>query len=161
MYPPSVVIFCEHSPYSRLYCTYILIQKCQRCQEYLLHCLVSSGNAFLHYAGKNLDVKLNNWKTSELSRIQLQPQSKTLETGLVSGINNVCLGSALHSHCRGQEFESPMLHHSPSGNTVFGRIFYTIRTNFTHSKLEIAKKGGASPLRFPRFFGFLGITILR
>ena len=104
--------------------------------------------------GKNLDVKLNNWKTSELSRIQLHPQSKTLETGLVSGINNVCLGSALHSHCRGQEFESPMLHHIPSENTVFGRIFCVVHTKIACLWPEIAKKGGASPSGFRDFLDF-------
>ena len=47
-----------------------------------------------------------------------------------------------------------MLHHSPSENTVFGRIFYTIHTKFTHSKPEIAKKGGVSPSDFRDFSDF-------
>ena len=44
--------------------------------------------------------------------------------------------------------------HSPSENTVFGRIFYTIHTKFTHSKPEIAKKGGVSPSDFRDFSDF-------
>ena len=47
-----------------------------------------------------------------------------------------------------------MLHHSPSENTVFGRIFYTIHTKFTHSKPEIAKKGGVSLSDFRDFSDF-------
>ena len=47
-----------------------------------------------------------------------------------------------------------MLHHSPSENTVFGRIFYTIHTKATHSKPKIAKKGGVSPSDFRDFFDF-------
>ena len=43
---------------------------------------------------------------------------------------------------------------SPSENTVFGRIFYTIHTKFTHSKPEIAKKGGVSPSDFRDFSDF-------
>ena len=63
------------------------------------------------------------------------------------GISTV--GSALHSHCRGQRFESAMLHHSPSENTVFGRIFYIIHTKITHSKPKIAQNGDTMkpPLR--------------
>ena len=44
--------------------------------------------------------------------------------------------------------------HSPSENTVFGRIFYTIHIKFTHSKPEIAKKGGVSPSEFRDFSDF-------
>ena len=49
------------------------------------------------------------------------------------------LARALHWQCRGQGFESPMLHHSPSENTVFGRIFYTFQPNITRPEPEIAK----------------------
>ena len=47
-----------------------------------------------------------------------------------------------------------MLHHSPSENTVFGRIFYTIHTKFTHSEPEIAKKRGVSSSDFRDFLDF-------
>ena len=47
-----------------------------------------------------------------------------------------------------------MLHHSPSENTVFGRIFYTIQPNIARSKPEIAKKGGVSPSDFRDFSDF-------
>ena len=47
-----------------------------------------------------------------------------------------------------------MLHHSPSENTVFGRIFYIIHTKITHSKPKIAKKGGGSPSDFRDFSDF-------
>ena len=35
-------------------------------------------------------------------------------------------GSALHSHCRGQRFESAMLHRNLSENVKFSDIFYII-----------------------------------
>ena len=47
-----------------------------------------------------------------------------------------------------------MLHHSPSENTVFGRIFYSIQPNIARSKPEIAKKGGVSPSDFRDFWDF-------
>ena len=42
----------------------------------------------------------------------------------------------------------------PSENCVFGRIFYIIHTKFTHSRSEIAKKGGVSPSDFRDFSDF-------
>ena len=53
-----------------------------------------------------------------------------------------------------------MLHHSPSENTVFGRIFYTIHTKIARPKPEIAKKEGLSP-QISAIFLIFGITILR
>ena len=47
-----------------------------------------------------------------------------------------------------------MLHHNPSENTVFGRIFYAIHTKITHSEPEIAKKRGVSPSDFRDFSDF-------
>ena len=47
-----------------------------------------------------------------------------------------------------------MLHHSPSENTVFGRIFYTIQPNIACSKPKIAKKRGAFPSDFRDFLDF-------
>lgn len=42
------------------------------------------------------------------------------------GIGTV--GSALHSHCRGQGFDSPMLHASVQKGKLFGQIFYFYRS---------------------------------
>ena len=50
--------------------------------------------------------------------------------------------------------------HSPSENTVFGRIFYTIHTKATHSRPEIAKKEGVSP-QISAISLIFGIAILR
>ena len=47
-----------------------------------------------------------------------------------------------------------MLHHSPSENTVFGRIFYVIHTKIARPEPEIAKKRGASPSDFRDFLDF-------
>ena len=47
-----------------------------------------------------------------------------------------------------------MLHHSPSENTVFGRIFYTIHTKTAHPKSEIAKKRGGFLSDFRDFSDF-------
>ena len=47
-----------------------------------------------------------------------------------------------------------MLHHSPSENTVFGRIFYTIQPNIARSEPEIAKKRGGFPSDFRDFSDF-------
>ena len=47
-----------------------------------------------------------------------------------------------------------MLHHSPSENAVFGRIFYTIQPNITRPEPEIAKKRGAFPSDFRDFSDF-------
>ena len=47
-----------------------------------------------------------------------------------------------------------MLHHSPSENTVFGRIFYNIHTKIARPKPEIAKKRGAFPSNFHDFLDF-------
>ena len=49
---------------------------------------------------------------------------------------------------------------SPSENTVFGRIFYIIHTKFTHSRPEIAKKGGFPP-QISAISLIFGIAILR
>ena len=48
-----------------------------------------------------------------------------------------------------------MLHHSPSENTVFGRIFCVVHTKITRSRPEIAKKRGVSPSDFRDFSDFL------
>ena len=63
-------------------------------------------------------------------------------------------GRAHRSHRWGHRFESCCDHHSPSENTVFGRIFYIIHTKATHSRPEIAKKGGFSSSDFRDFFDF-------
>ena len=47
-----------------------------------------------------------------------------------------------------------MLHHSPSENTVFERIFYTIHIKITRPEPEIAKKRGVSPSDFRDFSDF-------
>ena len=47
-----------------------------------------------------------------------------------------------------------MLHHSPSENIVFGRIFYTIQPNIARSEPEIAKKRGGFPSDFHDFLDF-------
>ena len=47
-----------------------------------------------------------------------------------------------------------MLHHSPSENTVFGRIFYAFQPKITRPKPEIAKKRGAFPSNFHDFLDF-------
>ena len=47
-----------------------------------------------------------------------------------------------------------MLHHSPSENTVFGRIFYAFQPKIARSKPEIAKKGGVFPSDFRDFLDF-------
>ena len=57
-------------------------------------------------------------------------------------------------------FESHHRHHSPSENTVFGRIFYAFRTKITHPESEIAKKEGLSP-QISAIFWILGTTVLR
>ena len=44
--------------------------------------------------------------------------------------------------------------HSPSENTVFGRIFYTIHPKITRPKPEIAKKRGVFPSEFRDFSDF-------
>ena len=46
------------------------------------------------------------------------------------GVQNAELVSALHSHCRGQRFESAMLHHNLSENVKFSDIFYIISIFF-------------------------------
>ena len=51
---------------------------------------------------------------------------------IIWGISTV--GSALHSHCRGQEFESPMLHQQdPFGNIISERIFCACAAKNNHS----------------------------
>ena len=47
------------------------------------------------------------------------------------GISTV--GSALHSHCRGQEFESPMLHQDPSEKTDF----FIVKPLFAFNRNEL------------------------
>ena len=47
-----------------------------------------------------------------------------------------------------------MLHHSPSENTVFGRIFYAFQPKIVRSKPEIAKKRGFFPSDFRDFSDF-------
>ena len=64
------------------------------------------------------------------------------------------LASALHSHCKGHRFESGMLHHSPSENTVFGRIFYAKNTKRNHNPAQIAKKERVFPSEFRDFSDF-------
>ena len=44
--------------------------------------------------------------------------------------------------------------HSPSENTVFGRIFYTFHTKFARPRPGIAKKRGVSPSDFRDFSDF-------
>ena len=55
---------------------------------------------------------------------------------------------------RGRRFESSHPDHSPSENTVFGRIFYTIQPNIARSEPEIAKKRGGFPSDFHDFLDF-------
>lgn len=62
--------------------------------------------------------------------------------------------NAIRCNLCGDEIESTDRHHSPSENTVFGRIFYIIHTKITHSRPKIAKKGGFSPSDFRDFFDF-------
>ena len=47
-----------------------------------------------------------------------------------------------------------MLHHSPSENTVFGRIFYTFHPKIARPRPGIAKKRGGSPSDFRDFSDF-------
>ena len=51
-------------------------------------------------------------------------------------------------------FESPHRPHSPSENTVFGRIFYTFHTKIARPEPKIAKKRGVSPSDFRDFSDF-------
>ena len=55
---------------------------------------------------------------------------------------------------RGRRFESSHPDHSPSENTVFGRIFYTFHTKITRPRPEIAKKRGVFPSDFRDFSDF-------
>ena len=55
---------------------------------------------------------------------------------------------------RGRRFESSHPDHSPSENTVFGRIFYAFQPKIARSKPEIAKKGGVFPSDFRDFLDF-------
>lgn len=63
-------------------------------------------------------------------------------------------------NAEGVQCDTPKVNHSPSENTVFGRIFYAIHTKFTHSKPEIAKKEGF-PRQISAIFWIFGIAILR
>ena len=47
-----------------------------------------------------------------------------------------------------------MLHHSPSENTVFGRIFYAFQPKITRPRPKIAKKRGFFPSDFRDFSDF-------
>ena len=47
-----------------------------------------------------------------------------------------------------------MLHHSPSENTVFGRIFYVFQPKIARPEPEIAKKRGVPSSDFRDFFDF-------
>ena len=62
--------------------------------------------------------------------------------------------SVLEWGSRGRRFESSHPDHSPSENTVFGRIFYTFHAKIAHSRPKIAKKGGVSPSDFRDFSDF-------
>ena len=53
-----------------------------------------------------------------------------------------------------------MLHHNPSENTVFGRIFYTFHTKIACLWSEIAKKEGLPP-QISAIFLIFGIAMLR
>ncbi len=61
------------------------------------------------------------------------------------GISTV--GSALHSHCRGQRFESAMLHHKTSENVMLSDVFIlsAVKKRLFH------KKEGVNPSDFRHF----------
>jgi protein gp37 len=59
-----------------------------------------------------------------------------------------------------QAYKSGMNHHSPSENTVFGRIFYAQHTKARHNPAQIARKERFSPQNSAIFLIF-GIAILR
>ena len=60
-------------------------------------------------------------------------------------------GAPFDSHCRGHRFESGMLHHSPSENTVFGRIFYAQPTKTDYNPAQNHEKERDFPSEFRDF----------
>ena len=64
------------------------------------------------------------------------------------------LGRAHRSHRWGHWFESSTDHHSPSENTVFGRIFYAKNTKRNNNPAQIAKKERVFPSEFRDFSDF-------
>ena len=108
----------------------------QRCIASIVHCSRHTIRAVLEAVKKaGLSWPLDDTVTNEMLKRILFPERATTE--------------ALHT-----QPDYPYIHHSPSENTVFGRILYTIHTKNARPEPEIAKKRGVSPLRFPRFFGF-------
>ena len=114
----------------------------QRCIASIVHCSRHTIRAVLEAVKKaGLSWPLDDTVTNEMLKRILFPERATTE--------------ALHT-----QPDYPYIHHSPSENTVFGRIFYAIQPNITRPEPEIAKKERLSP-QISAIFLIFGITVLR